>query len=89
MRVSGSKHAIRWRHWKFIYSPEELGYELFDLSKDPRELDNIAGLRRDLVMTLSTELSDWHGSQKPLSAGDSGEISDEVRERLEALGYVD
>lgn len=88
VRVDGPKHAVRRGPWKLIFSPREIGIELFHLGRDPDERDNRAGLRPDVVRPLLARLQAWR-EQQVVRAPDEGGISDAVRRRLEALGYTE
>jgi arylsulfatase A-like enzyme len=90
LRVAGDKRAIRVGDWKLILSPEELGFELYDLVHDPGERHNLAGLRPELVQELGTQLVSWQRGQHvhAAAAPPTDSPSPEVTERLRALGYV-
>jgi Flp pilus assembly protein TadD len=79
--------AVRTGSWKYILAPRP---ELYDLTRDPGELDNVAGARPDTLKELGAELDElasrlsWPDPAR--SAATS--IDSETRDRLEALGYV-
>jgi arylsulfatase A-like enzyme len=90
--VAGPMWAARWRHWKLIESPRpEAGLELYDLARDPGERTNRAdGAPRELG-ELAQRLAAWRASL-PASGGaplPASRADDDVRRRLEALGYVE
>ena len=89
LRVAGPKQAVRWRSWKLIESPAEIGLELYDLAHDPGELRNLAGLRDDVVRALQPRLTGWRNRLVRREQVEDGSLSAEVRHRLEALGYVE
>ena len=89
VRVAGPKQAIRWRGWKLIESPAEIGLELYDLTSDPDELRNLAGLRDDVVRDLRSRLTGWRSALTRHEKIEDGSVTVEVRDRLEALGYVE
>jgi len=88
LRVAGEKHAVRVGDWKLILSPAELGYELFDLARDPGELHNRAGLHPERVRDLHAQLDRWQEGQTVRRAEAEGPDAD-ARARLRALGYVE
>lgn len=88
LRLSGPKHAVRWRSWKLVESPQEQGIELFDLAADPGELRNLAGTRPDVERRLREDLAGWRASQVVHTAAPPAP-SAEDQERLRALGYVE
>jgi N-acetylgalactosamine-6-sulfatase len=54
--------AIRQGKWKLLMNPDRSRVELYDLTKDPSEVDNVADANGDLVATLSAPLLAWHKS---------------------------
>ncbi len=85
--------AMRKDKWKLIM-PIELSHrflgtepELFDLSVDPGEMNNLASEFPEVVEQLSSELSPWILTGT-ISKGELREMSDEVQAGLEELGYV-
>jgi arylsulfatase A-like enzyme len=88
VRVSGAKWGVLWRGWKLIHAPEE-ATELYDLRTDPHELLDLAPERSPVVLTLSERLSAWEGGGPNAMQVTAERPSEEVQERLRALGYVD
>lgn len=88
--VAGSKDALRVGRWKLIHAPDEHTLELFDLVKDPKELDNLAERRPRITQTLMARLESWRARQAA-TGGDAPEqtLSPQAVERLKALGYVE
>ncbi len=76
--------SVRVGSWKFIESPRP---ELFDLSTDPGETNNLAAERPDRVEDLRARLEDHFDRGGRLNAVPAG-VTDEMLERLEGLGYV-
>jgi len=78
--------AIRKDGWKYIRAPRP---ELYDLSKDPGELDNIIEDNRGRAEAMSRELTRLRSafSEHALDR-ESGGMSEESRERLASLGYL-
>lgn len=79
--------GVRTSRWKYIDAPQR---ELYDLERDPWELDNLAGTYPDMV-------EEMRGKLARLLAGESGqdaeafasmEMSDEMRQSLQSLGYL-
>ena len=88
-RQRGRKVAVRDGSRKLIEAPEEHTTELFDLDRDPGELQNISLENADEVARLRALLAAW---QRGIHAGPvlapEQEPSDEDDEALQALGYV-
>lgn len=70
----------------------EEGLHLYDLQRDPAETVNLRDREPELVARLSAALEIFRG-QRALEAAtlrdEDSEISDVMRERLRALGYID
>jgi len=87
-RVSGEKFGIRRGPWKYVEGEEGGPGELFNLEDDPAERVNLLESSRDVADGLSLEIRAWreaHGR----GAQEIPPLSDEDRERLKALGYVE
>jgi arylsulfatase len=81
--------GLRTRRWKAILSPSGQG-ALFDLERDPGELDNLVFDQGPTFAGLGLLLT--QRATQPPSIGASSaraEITDADREMLRALGYVD
>jgi arylsulfatase A-like enzyme len=85
-RLAGVSRAVRWRHWKLIDSPRELGIELFDLERDPQERESVASQHPDLAASLMRELEDWRRGLRERPEPREP-LPEELRRGLEALGY--
>jgi tetratricopeptide (TPR) repeat protein len=75
MRVDG---------FKFIEAPKP---ELYDLRRDPGELQNTYAPWDLTVQKCRTALSDWK-SKTPPSKPSAGSVGQNTREELQALGYL-
>ena len=84
-------HAARTEYYKILYNTKNRGYWLFDLRRDPGEQHNVADLRLEAGRKLLARL--LQHLEQSLAGGrlDGGTtaIPEDVRERLESLGYVD
>ncbi|MCP4590475.1 MAG: sulfatase-like hydrolase/transferase [bacterium] len=93
------KWAVRSDRYKLIYTeptgdnvfgvPVTPGYELYDLSKDPGEQDNIFAPDLAAAKQLKAALTAWMQDYDPLQPVPTPELSAEELERLRSLGYVD
>lgn len=54
--------AIRKGKWKLLMNPDNSRVELYDLTKDPSEVDNVAESNKDVVSKMSATLIKWHKS---------------------------
>ncbi len=87
--IKGEKFGIRVANWKYIEGGEEGPDELFDLSTDPTESNNVFELfpeKRDELASKLTRLRKAY-QHVEMNVGEEG-ISTEDRERLKALGYL-
>lgn len=65
--------------------------ELYDLSEDPTESNDLSADRSDVVQSLRSLLSEWQ-EEHPVTdilAGNQADIPVDVMERLRSLGYVE
>lgn len=51
--------AIREENWKLLMNPDKSRIELYDITKDPMEVDNLANNNPDVVTHLSKVLLSW------------------------------
>lgn len=73
------------RHPGYIIEKEEL----FQIQDDPDELNNLAASKPELVKAFREQLIQWQKDMGwILNGAEEIEISDEVKEELEALGYI-
>mgnify|MGYP001307795094 CR=1 FL=1 len=83
-------HSLRAPGWKLIADESAPSVEVFDLTADPTEQKNVASSRPEERARLEKTL-DAHRSAlaaKPALAPEKGAVSDEMKKRLEALGYA-
>lgn len=79
--------CIRDERFKLIFFPDEDRFELYDLVADPAETE-------DVLATLGDQRPDWPDRLRSFQslAGrpefSAQDVSDELREQLEALGYA-
>jgi arylsulfatase A-like enzyme len=80
---------IRTSEWKLvrIARPEREEYRLFDLEKDPGETRDVAGEHPEKVAELAKLLDPFLKLDE--QARKERTISDEEREHLRQLGYLD
>jgi arylsulfatase A-like enzyme len=78
--------SIRGSDWKLILSPEG-GQELYSL-KNGEELAKLAEVPPQLMTRMKDALEQWIQSQEQRSRDKTQELSEEVREKLRALGYI-
>ncbi len=81
--------------WKLIHNTKSSSgkpeFELFDHTKDPLDLANVADEHPDVVEKLLAELQNWREAAQAakLPPADSTEgLSDDELQRLRSLGYI-
>ncbi len=88
--------SVRYKSWKLIRSWTAAGVrdELYNLSADPNELENLTGAGRSIEAELVEALIAWgeaHGLREFLEAGAGTPETEEdsgLRGLLESLGYI-
>jgi choline-sulfatase len=76
--------SLRAEGFKFIEAPKP---ELYDLRRDPGELQNSYAPWDATVQKFRTALSEWR-SKTPPSEPSAGSVGQDTREELKALGYL-
>jgi arylsulfatase A-like enzyme len=86
--VKGKQRMIRTDGWKLVRvaRPEGPEYRLFDLEHDPGETSNVAGEHPDKVSELTKLLDPFLRLDD--QSHEQRAISDEEREHLRQLGYL-
>ena len=86
MVKKGVIKSVRLRPDKLIIYPAKDGpvFELFNLADDPKELRNLAEEKPGLVQELQKKID-----LKILGSGEKQELSDQDKELLRSLGYVE
>jgi len=88
--VAGRFRAVWSDHWKLIWTPFQepgLEYQLYDLSADPHERDNVSAEYHERTAALAQELRAW-----VTLGGDPAQrqpLSEDDYKRLRSLGYVE
>ncbi len=84
----GPKRGLRLGSWKYIEFLSEDRIELFDLSKDPAEMHDLASSHPHIVASIASQLDslEQHLGARAL---DDVEIDPVLLEKMKALGYVE
>jgi len=54
--------AIRDQQWKLLMNPDRSRLELYDIPRDPQEMNNLAGANPGIVNRLSKRLLEWQAT---------------------------
>jgi arylsulfatase A-like enzyme len=87
-RVLGELFAVRRGRWKWIEGTRDGTRQLYDLAADPFERANVAGNHAPEAGALAALLARFR-AERAVAGAPGGAIPPDVRERLEALGYVE
>ncbi len=98
--VNESQSMLRTRKWKFIKSFRDIVYhekfkiiagnmELYDVQKDPAELNNVAQLHPEVVARFSEDVDAWLKDKRVSAALPNNLMDEESKATLRALGYAD
>ena len=82
-----SLRAIRSEDWKLIRGSDR-STELYQVVDDPGEVRDLASDRPEKVSELESELDAWLDSFNHAEATGDADMSNETRDRLEDLGYL-
>jgi arylsulfatase A-like enzyme len=90
VKWSPEMHSLRAPGWKLIEDGGANAVEIFDLTADPTEQKNVAPARPEEQARLSGELAAHRRelAAKPSLTPEKAAVSDEMKKRLEALGYA-
>jgi arylsulfatase A-like enzyme len=81
--------SLMWKGWKLIYDPTTGSRELYNLTNDPAESNNVAMENEEVLREMKTILQDWSKVLgKPRTEGRQPEFTEEQKERLRSLGYL-
>ena len=100
MSLRNYYRSIQDRQWKLVFHPAvdharkgqaPALFELYDLSEDPLEQQDLAGLHEEDFHRLWESLSQWmqQGDSDASETAEGEGHSEETRKALEALGYLD
>lgn len=84
--IEGRLRSATYKNWRAIYfpTPEGIKYELYDLQKDPLQIENL--YPNPKVDFLFDALNDFVSA--PNQKGSEKELTDENRKQLKSLGYL-
>ncbi len=92
-RRDGIRDAVVEGDWKLIRDTVRKRSELYDISKDPNEEDDLAWRHPEVVARLEARLTGWHDelarSRDGRPSAIAPELSEEEIEQLRGLGYVE
>ncbi|GIK16347.1 MAG: hypothetical protein BroJett003_13110 [Planctomycetota bacterium] len=78
--------ALYMNGWKYVHAPQP---ELYDLSQDPGEFQNLASAHPNRLAGMRSELRRLIASTRPAHRGRGAQgTSEEVAGQLQALGYL-
>lgn len=83
--------AVRTGRWKYFEASEEGVRELYDVTNDPAEQENLAEAKPKRAELLAETLAEWWRGQQERrpEPATASELDPEVLEGLRALGYID
>jgi arylsulfatase A-like enzyme len=86
--------VVRRGDWKGIWNVEHDTFELYDLHADAREQHNLTSQNPELVAEMRRYVAAWYdtcgtGSADDTQTAEAGQLDEQTRRNLRALGYVD
>jgi arylsulfatase A-like enzyme len=83
---------VRKGPWKGIWNVELDNFELYNLDDDPKEQNDVHEQQSEITQALQSYARVWYESQRQLAdpdgADEAGELSEDTRDALKALGYI-
>ncbi|OIO61949.1 hypothetical protein AUJ83_03800 [Candidatus Woesearchaeota archaeon CG1_02_33_12] len=88
--VLHSQFSIRSTDWKLIVTirNNESGYQLYNLKKDPQELNNLADIEKDQFKLMKEKIEEWMSREKENISSLTKPLDEETKEKLRSLGYL-
>jgi arylsulfatase A-like enzyme len=83
----GEKYSVRQGGWKYIQTPQADLAELYNLTTDPGEINNLVNVETAIAQQLEAELSEWLATTFLFERQQERAIDAETEEKLERLGY--
>ena len=77
---------IRTEEWKLICDGDNR--QLYNLKKDPQELNNLIDVEKEKFIFLKEKLDNWKRQAKPKIHTKSMPLTEEEKQRLKSLGYL-
>jgi len=84
----GCLKSIRTPVWKLIYNFTDNNYELYNLSIDPKEINNLAGKEPEQFKILKGNLDKWMSRKRPDIVSLNKPLDRQSKEKLHSLGYL-
>ncbi len=81
----GELRALFEGDYKYIHGPRP---ELFDITRDPRELNDLSQVEPEIAASLRANLQDYLANNAVHGLDSSTVLDEETAERLMALGYI-
>lgn len=80
------EYVIRTEEWKLI--KDGTGYKLYNLKRDPEELIDLIDVERERFVFLKKELDNWEKQKKTKGEITPQPLTEEQKERLRSMGYL-
>lgn len=80
--------SLTTRRWKYIYHRRAKSEELFDLTVDPAEQNNIAAEDEPGAVPLRNAVAEFLSWERELSEVETAPMEPKARDQLRSLGYL-
>ena len=90
-RGAEQRSIILWPH-KLMWTPDDERWEMYDLSQDAGERNNLAAADEASLASLKESLETWvraASAREPATQPPRSEVDEATKERLRALGYAE
>ena len=86
--MNGQEFGLRLGNWKYIEGPKTGKQQLFNLQDDPGETRNVFMREKHRAVLLQRRVAAWRRGA-PFAKQKPEDLSEEERQGLRALGYID
>ncbi len=87
----GEHRALYCGDYKLIHLPKQNTYELYNITANPQETNNLLDKNPDLANDMIKNLQHWIAAHQPKydkSLKEKADISEDIKKGLKALGYI-
>ncbi|ARN56183.1 sulfatase [Sedimentisphaera salicampi] len=77
--------AVRWKKWR-LYKHKNLGWQLFDLERDPKEKNDLADKHPEIVRKMASKHAEWAKTLAPVKTASANGLPQDTGGKV-PVGY--